>query len=152
MSDQEIVGFVEDFSEEPGDEVPPLPFRVDDEVYYVAGQAPIGALLDLSALAAFDQSSVQDPMKMAKATTTLMAFLDSVMMPESAVRFAARMRTPIRPISPKQIMRIITWCVGVYTGKDRMAPSSSSPDGSVSTGRSSTDGAAHMASTPPSFT
>jgi hypothetical protein len=150
MSNQEIVGFVEDFSEE-GEEAPPIPFKIDNEVYYVAGAAPIGAMLDLSSLAAFD-TNTQDVMAMAKATTTLMSFLDAVMMPESAVRFAARMRQPIRPIRPTQIMRIIRWCATIYSGKDRTAPPVSSPDGSVATGPSSTDGAVPVGSTPPSFT
>ena len=143
----DIIGFVEDFTDEDPDPQP-RPFRIDDDVFYVSAVAPAGTLIDLAKLASIDQTNAQ---QMAKAMETLADVLDSVMMPESAVRFAQRMRSPIRPIQAKQVMKIVRWLVQVYSGKDRTAPVSSSPTGLPSTGPSSTDGAPVEASIPGSF-
>ena len=75
-------------------------------------------------------------------------FLDTVLLPESSVRFAKRMRSAEDPITGADLVETVNWLVGEVYGGRPTTPSSSSPDGSSTTGTSSTDGAPLLASTP----
>jgi len=148
MSSFDASNFVEDFTEV-SDDVPPRPFKIDDDVFYVTSVPPAGALMDLAEMASFDQNN---PTHMVRLVGKMSSFLDAVMMPESAVRFAERMRSPIKPIKATQIVKILQWLMKVYSGgKDQSAQSLHSQAGPGATGPNSTDGAQPVASTPGNY-
>lgn len=77
-----------------------------------------------------------------------MTFLDQVLEPDSAERFAERMRDPVKPIDIEQAMEVAQWLLAdVYT-KRPTTPSSRSRQSRSNTGQSSTDGSLSPVSTP----
>lgn len=139
MSNFEVT---QDFTE---DAVPPIPFKIDDDIFYVVGSPPAGALLDLADLAQLGE----DP---GKAIGAIGSFLDSILLPASAQLFSSRMRNPEKPIRQTQLMKILQWVIQVYGGGNRpTVPASPSQAGQVSTGPSTTGTVPTEASTPGSF-
>ena len=131
---------IEDFTEEID---PPKPFKIDGDVFYAVGAPPAGALLDLAELA----NMGEDP---AKALGSVASFLDTILLAESAQKFAQRMRDPENPITQKQLMRILQWLIQEY-GNRPTVPASSSQGGQASTGTPTTGTAQTEASIPGSF-
>lgn len=111
------------------DAVPPIAFKIDDDIFYAAGECPGGTVTDL-ALASSDGEEDTEQLQVA------MAFFDQVLLPESAELFADRLRDPQRPISLQKAMKIFTWLMGKYTDFPT-EEQSSSPPGSKATGKSS---------------
>lgn len=115
----------------------PKRFRVDGDVFECAAVLPAGASRDLVSIAGADLHTQ---------VTLLGSFLDSVMLPDSAERFARRMRDPLHPITDDQVGDVIVWLIKEY-GKRPTTPSPSSASGSGDGGTTSMAGAPPGAST-----
>jgi hypothetical protein len=115
-------------------------FDIDGEVFRLASVAPAMAVLDVAKVnTAEDIDKVQ----------IIMVFLDQVLEPDSAQRFAARLRSIENPISIDQATSIAVWAMEEVYAPERPTPApSSSPNGSGSTGPSTTDTASTGGSTP----
>lgn len=119
-----------DFTTDP---VPPISFKVDDDIFYAAGEAPGGTVTDL-ALASRGVGDDEDDD--GEQLQVAMSFFDQVLLPESADLFARRLRDPEQPISLQKAMKIFAWLMGRYTDFPTQEPSSS-PTGSKPTAKSS---------------
>lgn len=118
----------------------PIPFQIDDDVFYAVGDLPGGMIGDLAAVMMLEDTGEK--------LATIMAFLDNALVEESAERFAARMRDPQNPITFTQAMEIFEWVIEELTENVRptQAPSSSQR-GQRSTGPRSTVRSRSVAST-----
>lgn len=114
-------------------------FQVDDDVFEAVGTAPAMAILDVSAV---NQAEGLDKIR------TILSFLDQVLVPDSAVRFAERLSSAEAPIDIDQAASIAVWLMeGVYATERPTPAQSPSGTGPESTGQSSTDGAQAEGST-----
>lgn len=115
-------------------------FQIDDDVFEAVGTAPAMAILDVSAV---NQADGLDKIKI------IFTFLDQVLLPDSAQRFADRLKSSEHPIDIDQAASIAVWLMeGVYATERPTPAQSPSDNGSESTGQSSTDGAQGTESTP----
>jgi hypothetical protein len=115
-------------------------FDVDGDTFRAVSSAPAVAVLDAAAI-----NSAEGIDRL----VILMRFLDMVLEPASAIRFAARTRSSENPITLEQTAEIAVWLLEEVYGPERptQAPSPSQ-DGSGSTGTSTTGTATTGASTP----
>lgn len=118
-----------DFTTDP---VPPITFKIDDDIFYAAGECPGGTVTDLALVATSEDDDEENTEQLQLA----MAFFDQVLLPESAQLFAERLRDPQRPITLQKAMKIFTWLMGKYTDFPTEEPASS-PPGSKATAKSS---------------
>lgn len=95
----------------------PVWFEVDGERFDCSPVAPGAAILDVATLSASEDA--QDRIR------AIPTFLDSVLMPESRARFAARMGNPERPITVDTCGAVIAYLLEVYTGRPPAEPSPS---------------------------
>lgn len=120
---------IKDFTklEKPDD----VQFKVDEDTFIAVGTPPAMAILDVAAInKAEDLDKVQ----------ILFAFLDKVLLPESAVLFLERLSSTTAPITIDQATDIAVWLVQeVYAPERPTEAPSSSQNGSGSTGPNSTD-------------
>jgi hypothetical protein len=80
--------------------------------------------------------------------TLVMGFLDTVLEPESAKLFAERMKDPHNPIDIDELTQVAVWLVEeVYVSERPTEAPSPSPNGSGSTGPSTTGTASTEEST-----
>lgn len=77
----------------------------------------------------------------------VMTMLDELLLPDSAVRFAERMKSKTEPIDLGQVMEVFQWLIGQY-GDRPTTPLSSSSNGHSGTGTSSMDDTLPKASIP----
>jgi hypothetical protein len=128
---------VKDFTNQ--DKKPPVPFTIDGDEFIAVGNPPAMAFLDVSAV---NKAEGLDKIQI------LLDFLDKVLIPASAERFAERLGSSEEPIEINQAADIAVWLMEEKYAPDRPteAPSPSS-NGSGSTGPSSTDGVQAPAST-----
>lgn len=111
---------------------PPLEFKLHGVTYRAAGVCPGGVVLDLGDLDENDKSPMAG-------TKIAVKFLDSVLYPEDAVKFAANMRIGENAITLGEVESSFQYLLGKYVkGTDRPteAPSGSS-DGAAATGQNS---------------
>lgn len=140
---------LQDFSQRRPDS---LKFRIDEDVFEAVPAVganlmrDIIAMTDMSALADAraegltpEQATSKLPKVMEQVSKTL-GFLDTVLLPDSAQRFAARMNSAVEPITLDQAFKVWTWLVEQYSGRPTQ-PSSPSANGHDGTGTSSTGGA-----------
>ena len=114
-------------------------FDVDGDTFRAASTAPGMAILD-----AAEVNSAEGVERL----RILMRFLDQVLEPASALRFSARLRDPSNPITLEQTAEIAVWLFQEVYGPERPTEAPSpSPDGSGSTGQSTTDTASNGEST-----
>lgn len=73
-----------------------------------------------------------------KAVGEVMNLLDELLLPQSAERFAERMKSKTEPIELEQVFEIFQWLIGEY-GDRPTSPLSSSSNGHSGTGTSSTE-------------
>lgn len=71
------------------------------------------------------------------AVLKIMVMLDELLLPDSAKRFAERMKSKTEPIDLEQVMGVFQWLVSSY-GERPTSPLSSSSNGHSGTGTSST--------------
>lgn len=117
-----------------------VPFVIDDDTFTAVGIAPAMAVLDVAAV---NKAADMDKIRI------ILEFLDQVLLPDSAIRFAERLRSSTEPITIDQAASIAVWLMEeVYSPERPTEAPSPSPNGSGSTGPSSTDGAPALASTP----
>jgi len=109
-------------------------FDIDGEAFTAIGTAPAGPLLDVAA--AHDDERI----------AMMMAFLDGVLVPESAERFAARLRSTDNPIDAQTLGEVVEYLVEVYSRRPTQ-PGEPSPNGDSTTGTSLTVAAPRKAST-----
>lgn len=121
---------MKDFTEEFADSSSVREFRVGDDVFRVAPTIPTGAAMLLARMS-----------KMSEVDQLIAVgdFLDMVILPESAERFATRLRDPVNPITPKHLSAIIHWLLEEYGARPTPLPSPS-PSAQPSTGMNSTAG------------
>lgn len=136
----------------------PIPFKIDDDVFHAYPEIGGGLLMDTISFEGLDQlqqltegdldnltqTQMADMMRITQGQTTkMMHFMDVVLLPESAERFAARMRAAgggdVKPITLTQCFQVARWLMGKY-GNRPTEPSSPSSNGHGGTGPSSTDG------------
>lgn len=118
---------------------PDIEFQIDDDVFVAVGTAPAMAVLDVSAVGAAEGV---DRLRI------VFEFLDQVLKPESAQRFAERMRSADEPITVDQAAAVAVWLMEEHYAPERPTEAqSSSAGGPGTTGQSSTDGAQPAAST-----
>lgn len=114
-------------------------FKIDDDTFTAVGVAPAMAVLDVAAV-----NKAEDMEKL----HIILGFLDQVLLHDSAVRFAERLRSSEQPIAIDQAAAIAIWLMEeVYAPERPTEAPSPSQNGSGSTGASSTDGASAPAST-----
>lgn len=112
----------------------PLQFTIDGDVFDAVAVLPAGATRALIAMTAGDENDgVTKIEKMGE-------FMDIVLLPASAVLFAARMKDPVRPIDDEQIGEVCMWLVEQYGSRPTMPPTPSD-GGRRIIGTTSTDGA-----------
>lgn len=117
-----------------------VPFTLDEDTFIAVGVAPAMAILDVAAV---NKAADMDKIRI------ILDFLDQVLLPESAIRFAERLRSSTEPITIDQAASIAVWLMEEVYAPDRPTEAlSPSPNGSESTGPSSTDGAPASESTP----
>lgn len=116
-----------------GQTVPPIPFKIDGEMFYAVGSQPASLIFDLAAMS----EGGQDMNTQVKTFTTL---IQGMLVPESFERLKAKMRDPLNPLSWAQMMKLIEWLMERY-GNRPTTPASSSPQPSVATNLTSTVGA-----------
>jgi hypothetical protein len=116
-----------------------IEFEIDGEVFKIATVAPAMAVLDVAAV---NEAKDLDKLRI------IMEFLDVVLEPDSATRFAARLKSQENPITIEQCSDVAVWAMEDLFTTDRptTAPSPS-PNGSETTGPSTTDGAGATVST-----
>jgi hypothetical protein len=108
-------------------------FRIDDDEFEAVGTAPAMAILDVSAV---NQAKDMDKIRI------ILEFLDQVLIPASAERFAERLKSSVEPIDIDQAASVAVWLMErVYAPERPTEAPSPSQNGSGSTGPSSTDGA-----------
>jgi hypothetical protein len=99
----------------------PRTFSVDDEVYYVAAELPADVMTNVSAYA---EATGADRIRLVG------DFLTSVMLPESATRYLARLKSPERPISLYEAVEHVLYLLREVYGVTRPSDTpSSSPAG-----------------------
>src|SRR4029077_4778513 len=82
------------------DKKPSVPFTIDDDTFVAVGAAPAMAVLDVAAV---NKATDMDKIRI------IMTFLDQVLEPASAERFAERLRSATEPISISQVAEIAVW-------------------------------------------
>jgi len=109
----------------------PITFDVDGDEFQAvpASRLPGSAFVDLASMG---EASTAQQLAMVG------HFLDMALVPDSAVRFAARMRDAGQPITLATATDVMVWLVEeVYTGRPTQqplaSPSGAQPDGSGST-------------------
>lgn len=121
-----------------------IEFDIDGEVFKLSSIAPAMAVLDVAKV-----NKAEDLEKV----TIIMTFLDAVMEPDSAARFAARLGSIDNPITIDQATSIAVWAMEeVYASERPTQEASPSRNGSSTTGQSSTDTAPVEASIPEPLT
>ena len=113
-------------------------FDVDGEEFTAVGRAPAGPLLDVAA-ARDTETRVR----------TMMDFLDAVLVPDSAERFARRLRDPVDPIDATTLMEVAEYLIERYSRRPT-GPGGPSANGDSTTGPSLTVAALSSESIPPS--
>lgn len=105
-------------------------FDIDDEVFKLRSVAPAMAVLDVAKV---NQAADLDKIQV------IMTFLDQVLEPESAARFAARLSSIENPITIEQATSIAVWAMeDVYATERPTEAPLPSPNGSGSTGPNTT--------------
>lgn len=117
---------IPNFDRDPNAPTTPKRFSCDGEVFECAPVLPAGATRDLA--------------KLAKATSNEQVilfgdFLDTIMLPDSAQRFAKRLRDTENPITDKQVSRVVMHLIRAY-GHRPTTPASSSQNGAGAGGES----------------
>lgn len=115
-------------------------FKINEDTFTAVGVAPAMVVLDVSAV---NKAEGLDKIRI------ILEFLDKVLLPDSAVRFAERLASSTEPIDIEQAADIAVWLMeGVYAGERPTGDPSPSANGSENTGPNSTDGAPAEESTP----
>lgn len=116
-----------------------VPFQIDDDTFVAVSSAPAMAVLDVAAV---NKATDMDKIRI------ILEFLDQVLLPDSAERFAERLRSAAEPITIDQAASIAVWLMEeVYSPERPTEALSPSQNGSESTGPNSTDGAPASEST-----
>lgn len=95
---------------------PALEFTIDSDTFRAAGDCPGGMIEDLAVVV--DSPNNADKLR------AVMTFLDQVLEPESADRFAERLRSATEPISFGQAVGVFEWLIETYTSD--MVPTTAS--------------------------
>lgn len=122
--------------------------RLGPDVFECAPKLPAGIIQDIMRMRGVfqkiqaDLAAGRDVDEEQVAATNLKLFdiLDIVLLPESAQRFAERMRDPINPIDMTDVGNFVSWMLEEY-GQRPTKPSPSSAPSPSTIGTSSTDGA-----------
>lgn len=150
------VPVIPDFTVPRAEPPKPIRFKCNGDDYEAYPEVGGGLLLDtisfddISQIANMPTSDAEaeqmDPARLAamgraasEQTRKLMHFLDTVLLPDSAAKFADAMRRAEQPITLSQAMTIARWLVGQYGARPTVPPSSSD-NGHGGTGTDSTAG------------
>lgn len=102
----DTINEIKQFRTAVGDGALPHPFQIDNDTFYAAARLPGGAVLDLAGIIV----TAEDGSQTVRAGA-LMEFLDAVLLPDSAQRFADRLRSPTEPIGLDEATGIVKWLV-----------------------------------------
>lgn len=141
MAVKHFVSAVERYRQDhDGEDMPPIEFTLDAQLYYAAPVAPGDAIMHTAVIA---ESGTNGQRAMAIAE-----FLDTVLLPESAERIGARLRNPKDPLTAQDAGEIVRWLLEDVYGEGRpTSPSSAGSESPSADGAASTDGAPPEAST-----
>jgi hypothetical protein len=98
----------------------PHSFKIGEERYDCAHKLPAGVVRDLNRMRRLDPESEEQ-------TEMFFSLLDMILLPESAERFAARMRDPVNPIDMEDVSNTMIWIVEEYGDRPTTPPNGSSP-------------------------
>lgn len=127
-----------------------IPFKLDGELFEAVAQIGGSLMMETMDLSFVPETQTLDPKEMTvpqqrafanignQMVQRQLAFLDKVLLPESQVRFAARLQSIERPITLKQATQVYHMLVGRYGGNRPTGPSSPSSNGHDGTGPEST--------------
>lgn len=87
----------------------PRPFKIDGEVFYVAGSQPAGILFEMAELSG--QKDVGAQVKL------VLRLLKGLLIPESYDRFVERMKSQTNPITIEQVMKVVNWSMEAYSDR-----------------------------------
>jgi hypothetical protein len=87
----------------------PVEFKIDGETFYASTEQPAGLL--------FDVASATKSKDLESQINMLGSFLEMMLVPESYERLKARMRDKTRPVTFKQVVRIMEWLMEQYAGR-----------------------------------
>lgn len=112
----------------------PHSFKLGDDRFDCAAKLPAGVIRDFGkmrrlftdAQAVTDNDDRQAEL-IEQANEMFFGLLDIVLLPESAERFAVRMRDPLNPIDMTDVSNVIQWIVVEYGGRPTQPPNGSSP-------------------------
>lgn len=96
-------------------------FRVDDDIFYAARGVPAEVLMDFATQ--FSGMSLETPVD--EQLKAFRGVFELVLLPESLMRFNARMRDRENPIEIDQVEQIITWLMEKYGLRPTELPSNS---------------------------
>lgn len=136
--------YVENLDDEQEPPPTPIGFRIRGRDFFAAGRCPAAAMFDMATLAADDDESNR---AQAAKVLALPRFLDMVIMPEDAERFAEATKDPIDPIDMKDVGKVVRFLMRKYGGGAPLDGSSPSSGGQSGTGQSSMGGAPLVVST-----
>lgn len=86
----------------------PVRFKIDGDIFEAAAALPAGVSHDFA---------LMQSLEAAEQVVLLGHILESFLLPESAARFASRLRDPVQPITNEQVGQVIKWLVEHYTGR-----------------------------------
>lgn len=120
----------------------PKRFRVDNDVFELSPQIPLGQLGQVAKLAGLVGNALSSTDDAEKAIEGIRDVFALFMFPDSLDRFSARLSDQREPIGIEHIKSILPWVMEVYSLRPTAQPSGSS-NGSAPEGdsTSSTDGA-----------
>jgi hypothetical protein len=103
-----------------------IKFTIDDDVFEAAQAIPADTLLDFAVnFQGLDEASGEDQRQ------SMLTILQTVLLPDSYLRFRERMSDQLRPIDLAQANEVVEWVMGEY-GMRPTLPSEPSADGSAS--------------------
>lgn len=110
---------LQDFTEEDRP-TEPIRFKINDDVFEAAPVLPAGVSHDFALMQTLDPAAQ---------VVLLGHILEAFLLPESALRFATRLRDPEQPITNQQVGKVIAWLVSQYGQRPTMPASLSSTEG-----------------------
>jgi len=120
----------------------PKKFKVDNDVFLLSPQIPIGLLGEVAKLSGLVSAALSSTDDAEQAVASIRDVFGLFMFPESLDRFTDRLRSRTEPIGLPQIQNILPWLLEAYALRPTAQPSGSS-NGSAPEGDSTslTDGA-----------
>lgn len=139
MNENGIIG-IKDFTLPGGNT--PLPFRINDNIFYAVPEIPLDLLTDLASLSSKTMTQIEN-------VESLKTLFSIMLTDESAPRFLAGLKNKDDAIGNRHIKPIMEWLLEVYGMRPTRLSDGSVNMSDVDGSTSSTDGASVVALTGP---